>query len=95
MPYSDDAYKLTCPGCSSTTGEVARGYREEGKCPKCGLSQDVLHEIWRVRESHATAEVKQQYEAMAVRAGLAEAKVVKLELRLERIGEAVNGDFDY
>lgn len=89
------SFKIHCPGCGNNTSEVARGYQEEGKCPKCGLSHDALHEIWRAREGHATAELKEQFEAMAVRAGLAEAKVAKLERRLERISEAVNGDYDY
>ena len=88
-------YKIACPGCGNHTSEIARGYQEEGKCPKCGLSHDVLHEIWRVRESHATADVKQQYEAMAVRAGKAEAEALKLSRRLERIQEAVSGGYDY
>jgi hypothetical protein len=87
-------YKIDCPGCGSNTSEVARGYQEEGKCPKCGLSNDALHEIWRARESHANEQLKAQFEAMAVRAGLAEAKALRLERKLERIEKAVAGDGD-
>jgi hypothetical protein len=89
------SYTITCPGCNGTSSEIARGYREEGKCPECGLSHDVLHEIWRVRESHATEQVKVECEALAVRAGLAEAKALRLERKLERIQEAVDDDGDY
>jgi hypothetical protein len=95
MPYSTSAYKIDCPGCNSNTSEIANGYRECGRCPNCGLPQSVLQEIWRVRESHATRQVKDEYEAMAVRAGLAEAKVLRLTRRIERIEEAVADDGDY
>jgi transcription elongation factor Elf1 len=95
MPYMDDWHKFTCPGCNATTSDVARGYREEGKCPTCGLSQEVLYAVWRVRESHATANVKEEYEAMAVRAGKAEAEVARLTRRLESIKEAVEGGYDH
>lgn len=95
MPYSTDAYKLACPGCNSTTSDVARGYRETGRCPKCGLSGEILHEIWRVRESHATAEAKEQFEEMAARAGKAEAEARVLRHRLERVQEAADGGYDH
>jgi hypothetical protein len=88
MPYDIDAYKFTCPGCNSTTSDVARGYREIGKCPNCGLDVAVLREIWRARESHANDELKARFEEMAARAGVAEAKAAKLERRLERPGRS-------
>lgn len=87
-------YKVQCPGCNTHTSEVARGYSEEGKCPACGLSQEVLHEIWRVREGHATAEVKAQFEEMAVRAGKAEAQVLRLTRKLEAVQEALESEHD-
>jgi hypothetical protein len=88
-------YKFTCPGCQTATSDNSRGFLDEGACPKCGLSGDVIREIWRVRESHATDEVKTQFEQLATRAGVAEAKVLRLERRLERIKEAVDDDGDY
>lgn len=89
------SYKVTCPGCDTATTDNTRGFIDEGKCPKCGLSLDVLHEINRVRESHATAEVKAQYEEMAARAGRAEAELRVLKHRIERVQEAANGGYDY
>lgn len=88
-------YKIHCPGCGGNTTDIARGYQEVGKCPECGLSQDTLHEIWRARESHANDELKAKFEAMAVRAGVAEAKALKLERRLEHVQDAVNGGYDH
>lgn len=85
-------YKFTCPGCNTTTSDNSHGFIDEGKCPTCGLSGEVIHEIWRVRGSHATDEVKARFEELAARAGLAEAKVARLERKLERIREAAADD---
>lgn len=87
-------YKIHCPGCNGETSEIARGYAEAGKCPRCGLSNDVLEEIWRVRAGHATAEVKEQYEQMTVRAGKAEAEVQRLTRKLNAIRDALESDHD-
>lgn len=87
-------YKIHCPGCNGHTSDIADGYAEQGKCPRCGLSGDVLHEIWHVREGHATQEVKEQYERMAVRAGLAEAEAERLTRKLDAIRDALEGEHD-
>lgn len=89
------SYKVTCLGCNTATTDNTRAFLEEGKCPKCGLSLDTLHEINKVRECHATAEVKAQFEEFAVRAGKAEAEVRVLKHRLERVQQAADGGYDY
>jgi hypothetical protein len=87
-------WKFPCPGCNTHTSDNSRRASEEGKCPACGLSIETIREIWRVREGHANDEVKAQFEQLAVRAGLAEAKGEKLERTLGRIREAMGGDDD-
>lgn len=94
MPYDDTSYKVHCPGCNGNTSDIARGYREEGKCPVCGLPQEVLREIWRARESHASVELKEQFESMAVRAGKAEAQVRRLTRKVDAVRDALEGEHD-
>ena len=100
--------KATCPACNSYLSalyEVLQGERMyEGRadsCPNCGLPGDTIREIAKVRESHASAEVKQQAEDAMVRAGKAEAEVAKIRARLDaaqrmgrRIAEGQLGDWD-
>lgn len=88
-------WKFTCPGCQTATTDNSREATESGKCPNCGLSMDVVREIWRVREGHATDEVKARFEELAVRAGKAEAELRIVKHRLERVQEAANGGYDY
>ena len=82
--------KANCPACNSHLSalyEVLQGERMyEGRadsCPNCGLPGDTIREVARVREGHASAEVKEQAEAAMVRAGKAEAEVAKLRARLD------------
>ena len=87
-------YKIHCPGCGGNTTDIARGYHDDGKCPECGLSQDTLHEIWRARESHANEALKAQVEAWMVRAGKAEAQVLRLTRKVDAARDALESEHD-
>jgi hypothetical protein len=78
--------KYECPSCKSYTSRIYDVFDGEHEaCPNCGLSGDVMREIRRVREGHASDEVKAQFEELAVRAGKADADAAKYKAKLDRI----------
>jgi hypothetical protein len=100
--------KAECPACKSWTSyiyEVLQGERiydgREDSCPDCGLPGASIREIAKVRESHASDEVRQQAEAAMLRAGKAEGELAKVRAQLEaaqrmarRIAEGKLDDWD-
>lgn len=78
--------KLECPSCKSYLSAIYDAWEGElDQCPSCGLSADVIRDVYRVRESHASAEVVAQFEALAVRAGNAERDAAAAKAKLNRI----------
>ena len=64
-------------------------------CPSCGLPGDALRAVEAAREARANAELTAKLEEALIRAGKAEAEVVKLRGRLYRIGQAFTGWDDW
>lgn len=86
--------KFECPSCKSYTSALADVYdhdRYPDQCPTCGLPGETLREIYRVRETHANAEVTKRFEELAIRAGKAEATAANLQSKLDRIHEYFAG----
>ncbi len=80
--------KHTCPACQSHLSSIYDVLTEGAHpdaCPHCGLPGETLREIHRVREGHANAAVKAEFEALAIRAGRAEAEAAKFKAKLDRI----------
>jgi hypothetical protein len=78
--------KHTCPACDSHTSgiyDALHGKRES--CPTCGLPGETMREVERVRETHASEELKAQVEALMVRASKAEAERDGLKVKLDRV----------
>lgn len=89
--------KACCPGCDSYLSaiwEIMHGERWE-PCPKCGLPAETLIKIQQARESHASKELAEKYEALAIRCGRAEAEAAYLRSQLCRIRSAVDGTPDH
>lgn len=68
------ADKAWCPGCDSLSSSVLAGLREEGKCPFCGLSAEVIEAVHKAREHNVDEETVNKMLA-------AEQKVVELQAR--------------
>jgi len=89
--------KFTCPSCQSHLSALAEVYDGDAypdACPTCGLAGETLREIYRVRETHASAEVTAKFEELAVRAGKAEAEATNLKRKLARLRSYL-GAFDW
>lgn len=81
--------KATCPACHAhLSGVYDALIGEKPACPSCGLPGDALREIEHARKRHADAELTAQLEAALIRAGKAEAELLKLRVRLRGIRQA-------
>lgn len=87
--------KYECPACKSHTSGIYDAFEGEREaCPVCGLPGETMREIARVRESHASEELKGRVEALMVRAGKAEAERDALRVKLDRVKHYF-ADFDW
>lgn len=91
--------KATCPGCDSHTSAiyaVLHGTDPWGKqeCPYCGLPRESMVAVIEARRRKADADLTERFAAAEIRAGRAEAELVKLRHRLDRIRQAVEDDED-
>src|SRR5512146_2453306 len=76
--------KAECPACKAWTSYVYEAMEgDRPACPSRGLPGATIREIAKVRESHASDEVKQQAEAAMLRAGKAEGELAKSKAQLE------------
>ena len=77
--------KLACPGCQTYTSRRLAELEEGRPCSNCGLSAQATQEILTVRRSQADQKLRDQLEAVLLRAGKAEGEASNLRRRLERI----------
>jgi hypothetical protein len=81
--------KAECPACKAYLSGVWDAMEYGGKCPACGLSGDVIRNVYEARKSSADKDLIAKYEAAEVRAGKAEAERDDLRRRLDAILQAV------
>jgi ribosomal protein S27AE len=78
--------KHECPACKSYTSGIYDALHDEREaCPTCGLPGETMREIERVRETHASEEMKGQVEVLVVRTAKAEAERDGLKVKLDRV----------
>lgn len=81
--------KMLCPACDSYSSSVGIGFRDEGKCPFCGLPVEAMLALEKASARGAQdSAIKMAAEAEA-RASRAEAEVVRLRGLLHEIGWTV------
>lgn len=84
------SYKLGCPGCNSVTSGVYAAEANGNPCPHCGLPAETITAVNEARRRTQDANLLAKYEAVAVRAGRAEAEIAKLRGRMDDIVAVVS-----
>lgn len=82
--------KSTCPACSEHSTRVADAFGDGRPCPNCGLSYEAVAEIREVQRSRGDEELKANLTGEIKLRGVAEAKVRRLEHRLQQVREAMD-----
>jgi hypothetical protein len=82
--------KSACPACSEHSTRVADAFGDSRPCPNCGLSYEAVAEIREVQRSRGDEELKAKLTEEVKRRGIAEAKVARLEYRIQQLREALD-----
>lgn len=82
--------KLTCPGCNSHTSSVQAAVDNDQPCPYCGLPATTIVAVLGARQHTTDSELLARFEQAEVRAGRAEAEVLRLRGRLAAVTALVD-----
>jgi hypothetical protein len=77
--------KVTCPACDSYSSSVGIGFRDEGKCPFCGLPVEAFVALEKARARGAKDSIVKMSAEAEARAARAEAEVGRLKGLLSEI----------
>lgn len=81
--------KMACLGCDSYTSAIYEAFGNGEPCPYCGLPAEVTEKVLLARKRGADEDLTQRYQEAEVRAGKAEAEVVRLRRHLDAIRRVV------
>lgn len=83
---------MTCAGCDSTSSTVLAGFRNDGKCPFCGLSLAAASEIEAIRKSWADRALRDRLEELIKAVEAAERRARIAEHRLAAVKTALESE---
>lgn len=77
--------KAWCPACQTATSTITAGFREQGRCPYCGLSVEVVEQLAAATTRGADEHLVEQAAKAEQRAAAAEQEAQRLRCGLERM----------